>query len=54
MSKRHRKKSLSVSAENDGNSAHFDPDIYQAAPGKKPSGKAKRKQRRHKTAYYDD
>ena len=54
MSKRHRKKSLSFSEGSDDLSPHFDPDLYQASPGKKPKGKAKRKQRGHKTAYYDD
>lgn len=54
MSKRHQKSRLVVQElDFDQNTYAMDFDLYEAPRGKKPKGKAKRRQASHKTAYYD-
>ena len=54
MSKRRKKDSFfHLTDEERENISYVDGDMYQAAKGKKPKGKQKRKARGHKKAFYD-
>ena len=54
MSKRRKKDNFfHLTDEERENISYVDGDMYQAAKGKKPKGKQKRKARGHKKAFYD-